>query len=337
MSSPYYTSPSGGNSRWYSPDNTQYGQIYTSGASNSIYNFIINPAYKLGLTMNTQGASNPGAVNSVYTQGCDIGWNYNGNGSTDFYNNAGLQPTTTHQAFTFWDASTILIQQVIAFLPRIQGSFGATGLSMPTYDWVNGTVSAAISAIPSLNSFNMTAIVPAATNTYYGLWANSATTGSHPIDTGTYVQLVPNTNTISITSNLNVLTTNTSLNNVRTTSTPIILAFGNCDGSASGGADAFNLTSSYLTSTGWTNPSGGLYELTLTGVSHSIFSATITGNAGTSTAGQRPQILTSVAYIGGFTNAYLSVKFQIYYLQGTGGGGAPFNGPFSYSISGIMN
>jgi hypothetical protein len=75
----------------------------------------------------------------------------------------------------------------------------------------------------------------------------------------------------------------------------------------------------------------------LTGVAHSIFSATITANPGTATAGQRPQILTNVAYAGGFTNAYLSVTFTIYFLQGTGGGGAPFNGPFSYSISGIMN
>jgi hypothetical protein len=48
-------------------------------------------------------------------------------------------------------------------------------------------------------------------------------------------------------------------------------------------------------------------------------------------------MLTSVAYAGGFTNAYLSVTFTIYYLQGVGGGGAGFNGPFSYSISGIMN
>jgi hypothetical protein len=183
----------------------------------------------------------------------------------------------------------------------------------------------------------MTVIPPAASNTYYGLWANSAVTGTHPINNGTYVQLVPNTNTISITSNLNVLNTNTSLNNVRMTSTPIILAFGNNDGSAGGGTDAFNLTSSYLTSPGWTNPSGGLYTLTLTGVAHSIFSATITGNPGISTAGQRPQILTNVTYAGGFLNAYLSVTFTIAYLQGVGGAGAPFNGPFSYSISGIMN
>jgi len=191
--------------------------------------------------------------------------------------------------------------------------------------------------LSSLNSFNMTATVPSASNTYYGLWANSPFTGSHPINNNSYVQLVPNTNTISITTDFNVANSQTFLNNVRMTSTPIILAFGNNDGSAGGGADAFNLTSSYLTSTGWTNPSGGTYTLTLTGVLHSIFSATITGNAGIATAGQRPQILTSVSYAGGFTNAYLSVTFTIYYLQGTGGAGAPFNGPFSYSISGIMN
>lgn len=240
--------------------------------------------------------------------------------------------------FDFYNVNGVANSVKIATIPKTQSAFStASSTILSTYDWVNGTVSAAISAIPSLTSFNMTVIPPAASNTYYGLWANSAVTGSHPINNGSYVQLVPNTNTMTITSNLNILNTQTSLNNARFTSTPIILAFGNNDGSAGGGADATNLTSSYISSTGWTNPSGGLYTITLTGVAHSIFSATITGNPNTATAGQRPQILTSVAYAGGLPNAYLSATFQIYYLQGTGGGGAPFNGAFSYSISGIMN
>ena len=144
ISSPYYTSPSGGISRWYSTDNLQYGQIW----SDNTYNLYLSPAYKLALTMNTTGPSNSGAVNSINKQGCDIGWNYNGQGSTDFYNNAGIQPTTTHQAFSFWDASTALVQQAIAYIPRIQSGYGATGLNLPTYDWVNGTITAAINALP---------------------------------------------------------------------------------------------------------------------------------------------------------------------------------------------
>ena len=240
--------------------------------------------------------------------------------------------------FDFYNVNSATNSVKIATIPKTQSAFStASAYILPTYNWVNGTIGAAISAIPSLNNFNMTAIVPSASNTYYGLWANSAVTGSHPINTASYVSLVPNTNNMYITSNLNVLNSDTSLRNVRMQSTPIILAFGNNDGSAGGGADAFNLSSSYLTSPGWTNPSGGSYVLTLTGVAHSIFSATITGNPGTATAGQRPQILTSVSYAGGFTNAYLSVTFTIAFLQGVSGGGAGFNGPFSYSISGIMN
>lgn len=190
ISSPYYTSPSGGSSRWYSTDNTQYGQIY----SDNTYNLKINPAYKLGLTMNTQVPSNNGVVNPVYTQGCDIGWNYNGQGSTDFYNNAGLQATTTHQAFSFWDASTALIQQPIAYIPRIQSGYGATGLNLPTYDWVNGTITNAINSITPVTQIPVNNTV--SDTEYFLPMLTSTSTGQKTVYAGGNITINPATDTI---------------------------------------------------------------------------------------------------------------------------------------------
>jgi hypothetical protein len=300
-----------------------------SGSNTFFINTSGSSAVAVGTTPTNYGGSNTGL---------GITWNtVGGSGATDFVNYAQGSGVGLG-GFNFFSGSTSNPIASIGYIPRVQGNFSDVSSTLiPTYNWVNGTISSAIGAIPAPTSFNMTLIPPSATNTYYGLWANSATSGSHPINNGSYIQLVPNTNTMNITSNLNILNTTTSLNNVKMTSTPIILAFGNNDGSAGGGSDATNLTSSYISSTGWTNPSAGLYEITLTGVSHSIFSATITGNPSTATTGQRPQILTSVVYTGGFLNAYVSATFTIYYLQGTGGAGAPANGAFNYSIYGIMN
>ena len=190
MSSPYYTSPSGGISRWYSTDNLQYGQIW----SDNTYNLYLSPAYKLALTMNTTGPSNSGAVNSINKQGCDIGWNYNGNGSTDFYNNAGIQATTTHTAYSFWDASTALIQQAIAYIPRIQSGYGATGLNLPTYDWVNGTITNAIGSITPVTQIPVTNTV--IDTDYFLPMLTSTSTGQKTVYAGGNITINPATDTI---------------------------------------------------------------------------------------------------------------------------------------------
>ena len=230
VSSPYYTSPSGGISRWYSPDNHQFGQIF----SNNTYNLFVSPAYKLSLLMNASGASNSGGVNPTDTQGCDIGWSYSGQGSTDFYNNAGLQGTTTHQAFSFWDASTVLVQQAIAYIPRIQSAYSSTGLNIPTYDWVNGTIS---SVSPNLLPLNNQWT---GTNSFTQQYISVG--NSTPVTIGNGIGNIRNTN-IGDPSSLSTIST---VGNNICISTPISGSMYNTTGSSNicvGGSSASSLTS----------------------------------------------------------------------------------------------
>ena len=113
--------------------------------------FFVNtnnsPPVNVGSTPSSYGGSNAGL---------GITWNtVSGTGATDFVNyaqgaGAGLG------GFNFFSGSTSNAIAPIGFIPRVQSAYSAiSDIMIPTYNWVNGTITAAISGLPSLAGNNI--------------------------------------------------------------------------------------------------------------------------------------------------------------------------------------
>jgi hypothetical protein len=180
----------------------------TAGLITQLPNILkIQPSLTGSNALFLDGASAPAVITGVTSSGYGgtnaglrIGWNSSTtNGESEFINYDG-GALAGLGGFAFYSGGSVNPIELIGVIPKTQLGYGdSSAFYLPTYDWVNGTITASLSSdiVVTNTSSNIAYSLPLIT---------SSATGTYPVYSGTGLTYNPSTQVLE-TPNIKIVTT----------------------------------------------------------------------------------------------------------------------------------